>query len=194
MGRIFLAPPTQERAELWVNIGWHDAASQSFPDWIQELEPACSREQYDALVADLKEYFKSNSIGFWVSELSSVFFCLIIPLLIIHHKRRKIQNDVCMIIETHRALLRSSDSLHFEVVEQATTIPRSKKAIDQHGAILEAAVGSGNVGSRLQAVWPPLGYNLIFRLPEGEHMQDRWPPPAPMHDGALPVFVVSNEK
>jgi hypothetical protein len=192
MGRIFLAPTGKhEDMEFWINFGWNTRGYQRFPDWIPELETVCSQGHYDALMADLREYLTSNSISFCTSELSSTFFCLVLPLLMTRRRASQIQQGIESIVDSHKALIVSS-GLRFETVEQATTISRNVRAYDQFGEILEAAVGSGNYGSRLHAVWPPLGYNLIFRFPADESLRSKWPPvPVPSHE-TLPASAVPN--
>lgn len=60
MGRIFLKPLGQsvgQNAELYINVGWNTTGGQLVPPYDARLAVACSEEEFNATMQELKAVF-----------------------------------------------------------------------------------------------------------------------------------------
>lgn len=172
MGRIFLCPerfsPPDQGPQFWVNIGFNTHGNQIFPAWVAEMESAASKDDYDAMIKDLKDYFDSSapSMGCVMASL----FCGACVCLVWNFERGM---HAVAAQHTHRfrgglIILRKDMSM------PVANVP-GEQSKDQYGA---APVSSGR--GRSKAMWPPLGYNVILQAPRerGAEVRATWPPGA----------------
>jgi len=186
MGRIFMSPVNvspEQGPQFWVNIGWNTAGNQILPEWVEQMEGAqVSKDDYDAMMKDLKEYFDSEAPGtayMLISELVCACTCVV----------AKFESGMHAVLarHTHRfpggiVVSRNDQS------RPVANVPQ-EQAIDQYGNGLsesfrelfqnETMVGEyGHI--QTSHMWPPVGYNLILQVPRemGAEVRGGWPPGA----------------
>ena len=175
MGRVFLPPaPSQE---LHINIGWHFANAQTYPEWMPIFEEAISKAEYDALIGKIKGYLEKNKVdaGLPLCGMFTVC-CFGIGCCILGYvasKASQITNDLKKIAEEH-------SGARIELVQYAPATARTAETmgVDQYGQPCIAG-GSGRRRGPAQTrpVWPPLGYNIVLKAPASFDLRSVWPKP-----------------
>jgi hypothetical protein len=177
MGRIFMSPvkfSPEQGPQFWVNIGWNTAGNQIFPEWVEQMEGAqVSKDDYDAMMKGLKEYFDSEAPGtayMQISELVCAGACVF----------AKFESGMHAVLARHTH--RFSGGIVVSRNDQSRRVPNvpQEQSIDQYGNGLSGTTGDENGCFQTSPVWPPVGYNIILHVPRemGAEVRGGWPPGA----------------
>jgi hypothetical protein len=165
MGRVFLPPAPSK--ELHINVGWNTVGNQAFPEWMPLFGEAISKDDYDKLIAKIKEHLDANSIPMWQ------VYCGIMP-------PTGMIGGICYLYWKASAITKElrkiGDEFNGARVElyQATypTGFGDLQAYDQWGQAPMKAFGESH---QVKPCWPPLGYNIILKAPTSFDLRSVWP-------------------
>ncbi len=183
MGLIILAPGDKQpdgATELWINIGWNakTKGAQKVPDWIPALEPVVSKEAYDRLMERIVSHIQANGINPWLGMCAMMTMgCGIGCLVMIGLKIKvdSLNNQLRDIVS--EAGLGGASPPELKMTQMATPQGNTPSAMgfDQYGSPVMGNFGGGEHRASYSApTWPPLGYNIIVRVP-GTTLRDQWP-------------------
>lgn len=177
-GRVFLAPPPKN--ELWVNIGWNVEGSQLYPEWVPQMEGAISKDDYDFMIARVKQCMDDNNM-----EEAAVWCCVFfVPIVgccfmsarghrITGHLKRICKDFPNARLELHHATnhVASPNPEHQAYDQFGKRLERSSVHVHVHG-------GGPTTGDVVcEALWPPKGYNIILTLPRHSNVRQTWTTP-----------------
>ena len=171
MGRIFLSPVNvspEQGPQFWVNIGFNTAGNQIFPEWVEQMEGAqVSKDDYDAMMKDLKEYF-DNGAPPMACMLSSMLVCACV--CVVAH----FESGMNAVLAQHTHRFSGGVVIERKDMSKPVANVPQEQAIDQYGK------GLTSTGRGRSHMWPPLGYNLILQVPRemGAEVRGGWPPGA----------------
>ena len=181
MGLIILAPGDKQpdgATELWINIGWNakTKGAQKVPDWIPALEPVVSKEAYDRLMERIVSHIQANGIN----PCLGMCAWMTIPwgalvMIGLKNKEDRLNNQLRDIVS--EAGLGGASPPELKMTQMATPQGNTPSAMgfDQYGSPVMGNFGGGEHRASYSApTWPPLGYNIIVRVP-GTTLRDQWP-------------------
>ena len=180
MGRIFISPvkfSPEQGPQFWVNIGFMSAENQTFPEWVEQMEGAqVSKDDYDAMMKDLKEYFESEAptIPYYMGSmlLCACFFVVM-----------NFESGMRAVLARHAHRFPAGVVIERKDAPSLVAQIPQEQAIDQYGVKLSGTVTTQQGKTRRHQhghVWPPVGYNVILQVPRevGDDVRGAWPPGA----------------
>jgi hypothetical protein len=179
-GRMFMLPPELEAAgqqELWINIGAHTGGDRALPEYIEALEPICTREQFLQFMADIKEFTSSHTVHPCLT-MSALIVCvtcfLPLPLLCVNQKISHFSSGLKELVTS--ASTKTIPVKMRMVYARVTPTPHFKvHPCDQFGKELLHTFTTDE-SCVTEKIWPPHGYNIILEVPSSYNLRAHWPP------------------
>lgn len=177
-GRIMLAPATKQPPNstlLYINFGWGTGTNQKYPSWIPALAPAISKEHYDTLFANIKDYLDANSLTQAIPIIGAV-----VPVLgcgccaYAHVRSNDITKSLNELVSTAGWVRGTEIAFNLVPIFQLQGSTPDEVAYDQFGTPVKGFAGGGNTGVIETNAWPPLGYNIIVKVPN-PNLKTMWP-------------------
>ena len=176
-GRMFIAPYSPEaNPEVWINIGWfgeenNEDTKQVYPQYFAApFEGVIHETQWMALFADIKQYVAEealpeqgtcdflNDTGKYITA-SGTYFAL---LMMVRSRISGIQKIVARHAAGWPVGEHAVCSDYWGDSQTSFEELRFEGAFDQFGVF--------------EPYWPPMGYNIIIRMPQKhEELRRAWP-------------------
>ena len=180
MGRIMLAPNKVQPADgtlLYINFGWNTEGNQSYPEYLPALAPTVSKEDYNALMTQIKEYLDANGISMCLVTTGMVLAPCVIGCFFCGMAAMKANQITADLKAKVAAAPGWSPVARLELSQVSTPQGNTPEfmAFDQYGSPVMGNFGGGKNRSSYPApAWPPLGYNIVVTVPD-PNLNSSWP-------------------
>lgn len=193
-GKFYLVPESKwkrDTSTVFLNFGWNSVGNQSFPVYSETiLADVCTEIQYKNMIDEIKKYLDDNGMDYCCASTLCIFgWCLCIPLCYLMCRVNQINRDLREIIEKNSKKW-SNCSVVMEMTQSSGVVNNLSTGVGylEDGTVLTrpemVSRGSDMVPSgRQEAIWPPLGYNIIINI-KGTEIRTNWPK---LRIGQIPV-------
>jgi hypothetical protein len=197
LGRMFMPPTAAEsgdrQQELWVNFGWLTDNNRRFPEYVDMLQPICSRQQFEELmrtVASLADAYNFKEAARVSAVMLCFMMCIPCPLLSVLGKKRDFE---AKLTEMLTAISGTTFPTHVRFVFSGMPerIADDQVCLDQFGKPLLLTYDN-DPGIVTESTWPPYGYNLVIQVPRSYDLRAHWLRRAAAAVSAAPVLSAAD--
>merc|ERR1712226_14590 len=167
-GRIYLNP--MARNEVWCNFGWNTGSNQIFPPYPGDFSSKISKSQYDTVLAEVQKTMDENKLPGWLPCCMAVPLCCCCAMAFMYSSVSKLNSKLKKAGEDSAKSARISEDVEVSVMLRQIMSPAGGQWLDTNNQPC-----MGNTQQGMRPMGPPLGYNIVIKLPESEPVM-AWPP------------------
>jgi len=143
-----------------------------WPEWLPIFEPSISKISYDTMISKMKAHMDEKSMDARLILCSVYFFlcggCLACFSII--SRAKDIKKNLKNIGDEYNGA-----KVELSQMCTPTALTEEAQGWDQYGNPCQKAFNVNKHRSETKSCWPPLGYNIILKAPEGVDIRSAWP-------------------
>eukprot|EP00929_Paragymnodinium_shiwhaense_P076122 TRINITY_DN3905_c0_g1_i1.p1 TRINITY_DN3905_c0_g1~~TRINITY_DN3905_c0_g1_i1.p1 ORF type:complete len:233 (+),score=18.35 TRINITY_DN3905_c0_g1_i1:77-775(+) len=203
-GRMCLAPRRlSQQTELWINLGWDGKGKHLAPAYDDRLQEFCSQDQFETLMSRTGAVLDGRrcspeALCYGAFAISLLFFGIplvmmvnvvvvdgtsltgmvviwwVVALWLFGKFVLALKNhEAAKLVATYSKLWGCEMHLNLSLgTRQLPSFARENVGLDEDARVLVGL--QGRTFGPLQPSWPPIGYNVVFTIPDATGFRLHW--------------------